>query len=182
MDIPVQTKLKTHCCKIALHEYNPNPQKYVPSLHLKSQLRLRPSVKFQMHILAPSDKRLPMHAIYKGVVIDHETLKFTMFADDVLLFLSGTNDQFSRKFDVLLEFSSHSNCNINLSNCQAFHIGSNRNCVDKPVIDKGLKWPTETIKYLGVLVPVKNCYDNAKKLLELNFVPLLNKMKNILSF
>ena len=39
------------------------PQKYVPRLHLKSQLRLRPSVKFQMHILAPSDKRLPMHAL-----------------------------------------------------------------------------------------------------------------------
>ena len=38
----------------------------------------------------------------------------------------------------------------------AFHIGSNRNCVDKPFIDKGLKWPTETFKYLGVLVPVKN--------------------------
>ena len=50
-------------CKIALHEYNPNPQKYVPSLHLKSQLRLRPSVKVQMHILAPSDKRLPTHAV-----------------------------------------------------------------------------------------------------------------------
>ena len=50
-------------CKIALHEYNPNPQKYVPSLHLKSQLQLRPSVKFQMHILATSDKRLPMHVV-----------------------------------------------------------------------------------------------------------------------
>ena len=43
------------------------PQKYVPRLHLKSQLRLRPSVKFQMHILAPSDKRLPMHAIKTGL-------------------------------------------------------------------------------------------------------------------
>ena len=39
-------------------------QKYTPRLHLKSQLRLRPSVKFKMHILAPSDKRLPMHAVH----------------------------------------------------------------------------------------------------------------------
>ena len=100
----------------------------------------------------------------EGVVIDQETLKFTMFADDVLLFLSGTNDQFSRIIDVLLEFSNHSNCKINLSKCQAFHISSNRNCVDKPFIDKDLKWPTEAFKYLGVLVPVKECYDNAKKL------------------
>ena len=41
----------------------PTPQKYVPRLHLKSQLRLRPSVKFQMRVLAPSDKRLPMHGV-----------------------------------------------------------------------------------------------------------------------
>ena len=124
---------------------------------------------------------LKQDTIYKGVVIDQETLKFTMFADDILLFQSGTNDQFSRIFDVLLEFSNHSNCKINLSKCQAFHIGSNRNFVDKPFIDKGLKLPTETFKYLGVLMPVKKCYDNAKKLLELNLEPFLNKMKNILS-
>ena len=65
--------------------------------------------------------------------------------------------------------------------CQAFHIGSNRNCVDKPFVDKGLKWPTETFKYLDVLIPIKKCYNNAKTLLELNLVPLLNKTKNILS-
>ena len=117
---------------------------------------------------------LKQDTICKGVIIDQETLKFTVFADDVLLFLSGTNDQFSRIFHLLLKFSNLSNCKINLSKCHAFHIGSNRNCVDKPFIDKGLKWLTETFKYLGVLVPVKKCYDNAKKLVKLNLVPLLN--------
>ena len=62
--------------------------------------------------------------------MDQEPLKFTMFADGVLFFLSGTNDQFSRVFAVLQDFSNHSNCKINLSEYQAFHIGSNRNCVD----------------------------------------------------
>ena len=84
-------------------------------------------------------------------------------------FYGGIYDQFSRIFDVLLKFSNHSNCKINLSKCQTFHIGSNRNCVDKPFIDKGLKWPTETFKYLGVLVPVKKCYDNAKKTSRVKF-------------
>ena len=55
---------------------------------------------------------LKQDTIYKGVIIDQETLKFTMFADDVLLFLSGTNDQFSRIFDVPLQFSNHCNCKI----------------------------------------------------------------------
>ena len=104
-----------------------------------------------------------------------------MFANDVLLFLSGSHDQFSRLFATPQEFSKHSNCKINLSNCQAFHIGNNKNCVDMPFIDKGLKWPTETFKYLGVLILVKKCYDNAKTPLELNLVPLLNTTKNISS-
>ena len=55
---------------------------------------------------------LKQDSIYKGVVIYQKALKFTMFADDVLLFLSGTNDQFSRLFVVLQEFSNHSNCKI----------------------------------------------------------------------
>ena len=104
-----------------------------------------------------------------------------MLADDVLFFLSVTNDQFSRIFAILLEFSNHSNCKLNMSKHQAFHIDSNRNCADKLFIDKGLKWPTKTFKHLGVLTPIKKCYDTAKIQLELNLVPLLNKTKNILS-
>ena len=75
--------------------------------------------------------------VYTGVVIEQETLKFTMFADDILLFLSGTNDQFSRIFAILQEFFTHSNCKINLSKCQVFYIGSNRICVDSSFIDEG---------------------------------------------
>ena len=117
--------------------------------------------------------------ICKEVVIAQETLKFTMFADEVLLFLSGTSDQFSRKFAILHEFSNHSNCKMNFSKRQAFHIGSNRNCTDKSYIDKGLKWPTETSKHLGASISIKKGNENAKTLLELSLVLLLNKTKNI---
>ena len=73
---------------------------------------------------------LKQDTIYNGIVIDQEPLKFTMFTYDVLLFLSGTNDQFSRIFAVFQDFSNHSNCKINLSKYQAFHIGCNRNSVN----------------------------------------------------
>ena len=46
------------CRRVLMRQYASSPR-----LHLKSLLRLRPSVKFQMHILAPSDKRLPMHDV-----------------------------------------------------------------------------------------------------------------------
>ena len=124
---------------------------------------------------------LKQDTTYKGSVIDQEILKFIMFADNVLLILSGTNDQFSRIFAVLQEFSTQDNFKINLSKCQAFHISNNRNCMDKFFIDKGLKLPTETFKYLGVLISITKCCDNAKTLLELNLVLLLNKAKYILS-
>ena len=60
------------------------PQKHVPRLHLKSQLRLRPSVKFQMHILAPSDKMLPMHAL------DQQTVSYLRHTHNMANF-SGEN-------------------------------------------------------------------------------------------
>ena len=58
-------------------------------------------------------------------------------------------------------------------------MGSNRNCPDKSFIDKGLKLPTETFKYLNVSTLIIKCDDNAKILLELNLVSLVNKTKNI---
>ena len=91
-----------------------------------------------------------------------------------------SNVQFSRIFAVLQKFSNQNNCKIYLSKYQAFHIGSNRNCVDKSLIDKGLKWPTETLKYLGVSIRIKKYNHNARTLLESNIVPFLNKTKNTL--
>ena len=73
--------------------------------------------------------------IYKGVVIAQKTLKFIMFADDILLFLLGTTNQLSCVFANLHEFSNHSNCKINLCKCQAFQIDINKNWVDYSLIN-----------------------------------------------
>ena len=72
-------------------------------------------------------------------MIAPEMLKFTMVADDVLLFLSGSNDLFSPIFANLQEFCNHCNCKIKSSKCQCFLIINNRNCVNKPIINKNLK-------------------------------------------
>jgi len=98
-------------------------------------------------------KTLKQDEIFKGVVIESE--KMSMFTDDILHFLSGTNEQFQRIFYILNEFALHSNCKLNMAKCQAFHIGSNRGSSSKPFLDKSLQWSTDIFKYLGVLVPVK---------------------------
>ena len=58
-------------------------------------------------------------------------------------------DQFSRVSAFLQEFSDYNNSKISLFKCQAFHISSNKNCLDKPFIDKGLNWPFEIIGIWG---------------------------------
>ena len=88
--------------------------------------------------------------IYKGFTLTHETLKLTMLANDILLFLSGKEDQLERVFTILHDFAIHSDCKLNTAKCQAFHVASNRDSFDKPYLDKGLQWPYETFKYLGI--------------------------------
>ena len=82
---------------------------------------------------------------FQGVVVSQEKIKFTMFADDILLFLSGTTEQFARIFDILNDFAIHSHCKLNLAKCQAFHVGSNRCSHDKPYLLEGLLLATRSV-------------------------------------
>ena len=94
-------------------------------------------------------------------MLTNETLKLTMFTDDILLFLSGKEDQFERIF-ILHDFAIHSDCKLNTAKCPAFHLGSNKDSFDKPCLDKGLQWPKEIFKYQGILLAIKKSDDNNK--------------------
>ena len=119
--------------------------------------------------------------IFKGVMLTNETLKLKMFADDILLFLSGKEDQFERIFTILHDFAIHNDCKLNMAKCQAFHVGSNRDSFDKPYLDKCSQWPKEIFKYLGILVPIKKSDHNDKKLVNLNCANVIDKTKSILN-
>ena len=60
----------------------------------------------------------------KPYQLTNETLKLTMFANDILLFLSGKEDQFERIFTIVHDFAIHCDCKLNMAKCQAFHVGS----------------------------------------------------------
>ena len=119
--------------------------------------------------------------IFKGVMLTNETLKLTMFADDILLFILGKEDQFERIFTILHDFAIHSDCKLNMAKCQAFRVGSNRDSFDKPYLDKGLQWPKEIFKYLGISVLIKKSDGNDKKLMDLNCANVIDKTKSILN-
>ena len=88
---------------------------------------------------------------FQRCYVTDKNLNLTMFTDD-LLFLSGKEDQFERMCTILHDFAIHSDCTFNMTKCQAFHLGSNRDIFDKPYLDKGLQCSNETFKNLGILV------------------------------
>ena len=100
-----------------------------------------------------------------------------MFADDILLFSTGTKQQFGRIFCILNEFAAHSDCKLKMSKCQGFHVEANRDDIDKPYSGKGLQWPSEVFRYLGILVPIQSCNKCSKSLFELNMQMLWIKLK-----
>ena len=55
------------------------------------------------------------NVIFKGVMLTNETLKLTWFADDILLFLPGKEDQFERTFTILHDFAIHNDCKLNMA-------------------------------------------------------------------
>ena len=66
---------------------------------------------------------------------------------------------------------------MNKSN--AFYIRSSRKTIFKPFSTDGLTWQTNTIKYLGVNIPIN--HDDNISFFKENFLPILNEMKSILN-
>ena len=77
---------------------------------------------------------------------------------------------------ILRNFASLSGCKINMSKSEAIHIGSSIGSEFKPFSNEGLIWKDNTFKTLGV-----NFSINVKALYELNFIPKLTNIQQILN-
>ena len=82
-------------------------------------------------------------------------------------------------FDILRIFGERSGCKVNIDKSTAFYIGSSRVNVMKPFSTEGLKWVTNTIRYLGVHIPVQNCDTNS--VIDQNFSSINDKIKTELN-
>ena len=117
-----------------------------------------------------------MHDVgYKGLSIADTSLKYSMFADDTVIFLDGRESQFKQVFDILQQFSVLSGLQINLEKSQGFYIGTKRQTSNKPLSEKGLQWPQGYVRYLGVYFPLSPINHNI--LFEKNFRDILPKIR-----
>ena len=102
--------------------------------------------------------------------------KVSLLADDTTCFLNGDPDSFTKLFEILNEFASISGCKINLSKSEAIHIGALKGSTFYPFSNEGLTWKTNSFRYLGI-----NFSLNVKALYELNFIPKLTQIQQIIN-
>ena len=126
-----------------------------------------------IEILAISIRSNPF---IKGIPIGPLDKKISLFADDTICFLNGESDSFKHLFDTLAHFAKFSGCRINLNKSEAVHIGKLKGSDFIPIDGQGLTWGKNTFKALGVVFSL-----NTKALYELNFVPKLGIIEQILN-
>jgi len=112
----------------------------------------------------------------KGFQVGDVEKKVSLLADDTACFLQGDQESFTALFDTLNKFSRFSGCRVNMKKSEAIHVGTLRGSDFRPFQDDGLVWKENSFKYLGVQFSL-----NVKSLFELNFVPKLNQIQQILN-
>uniref|UniRef100_A0A3Q3A4Q3 Reverse transcriptase domain-containing protein n=1 Tax=Kryptolebias marmoratus TaxID=37003 RepID=A0A3Q3A4Q3_KRYMA len=107
----------------------------------------------------------------RGVTMTSGEQKLSLFADDLLINITQPTQTIPKLMKLLEEFSSISGYKINISKTQVLTFN-----YDPPSSFKTMynwKWDSESIKYLGVLLP-----RDLSKLSEINYGPLNVKIKS----
>lgn len=87
----------------------------------------------------------------KGIPLQNDTeAKISLFADDSVCFLDGSDISFSELFVTLSNFGKYSGCKNNFSKTEAIWIGSQKGCQDFPYSNQRVSWKTSQFKCLGV--------------------------------
>ena len=102
---------------------------------------------------------LRQNILYHGLQIGTELFKVSLFADNAVIYLNDSPSQFECMFTIFKIFGSKSGCKINLNKSCAFYLGKSKKNKIKPYLDKGLVWPANCIKYLGINISLMQYED-----------------------
>ncbi|KAJ0061406.1 hypothetical protein NL108_018634 [Boleophthalmus pectinirostris] len=105
----------------------------------------------------------------RGIKVDKYTHKIMLFADDILWITSDPHISVPALLETIECFSKLSGYKVNWSKSEALPLTS---YCPKNLFQAGsFQWPTEGIKYLGILIP-----QNINKIIEKNIEPVLKKI------
>ena len=109
----------------------------------------------------------------KGLNIERLELRICQYADDTVLFLKPNEPNLRQCFTILNKFKSMSGLKINIEKCSVIRLGSFNDilCPDIP-----LAWPTNSISYLGITIPLTG----RQSFYEVNVFTKLKEIENVL--
>ena len=112
----------------------------------------------------------------KGIKIGHVTHLLSQFADDLDLYLQFDQKVWEATMKTFEEFERISGMQINYEKTSVYRIGAIHGSNAKFYSAKRIAWTNEPINILGYWIS-----HSEREMYQLNFLPLLEKAKNILS-
>ena len=110
--------------------------------------------------------------LIKGIPVKNQEVKISLFADDSVCFLNGSDNSFSQLFKTLHKFGQFSGCKLNFSKTEAIWIGSMKGHQVFPYMNSGVSWKKSQFKCLGVTFSL-----NVSLIYDLNYKEKLKKME-----
>ena len=101
----------------------------------------------------------------KGITVDGQEIKISLYADDTTLILDGSRASFQNSLQVLELFSLISGLRLNYKKTEVLWIGANAGSEGKLCPEYDLKWMKNKVKTLGVwlstdpIITMKANYD-----------------------
>ncbi len=111
----------------------------------------------------------------KGIQIGKDEHKIIQFADDTVLILKYQEGGLRETYKILGEFSHISGLRINLEKTIIMRIGTIKHSLDELLPQYKVNWTNESIKLLGATIP-----NDRSRVCELNYLPKMEKIKNII--
>ena len=112
------------------------------------------------------------HNNIKGIFVDGQEIKISLYADDTTLVLDGSRASFQNSLQILEFFRAISGLRLNYKKTDALWIGANAGSEAKLCPENDLRWMSDKVKTLGVWLST-----DPEIMLKANYEEKLTKLK-----
>lgn len=121
--------------------------------------------------IEPLAEAIRTHSTIHSISINHRHHKISLYADDVLLFITQPEISTMSVLSVINEFSKFSDHKINFSKSEAMPLGQVHHSLPPGL--SPFRWATEGFVYLGIFITPL-----LQRMFKANFQPLLKRIHN----
>ena len=112
------------------------------------------------------------HNNIKGIFVDGQEIKISLYADDTTLILDGSRASFQNSLQILEFFRAISGLRLNYKKTEALWIGANAGSEEKLCPENDLRWMSDKVKTLDVWLST-----DPETMLKANYEEKITKLK-----